>query len=253
MVADAGAVVGGAFTSRGWPAVGYLEWNRPEADLEETQQCGATLLASRWAVTAAHCLFAYERQPVLRIPDAALAVTFGRRDQSHFFAGTRAGVIRSIVHEQRDRDRLAYDLALLELDRDVPGPYARIAAPGEDHLWAAGKEALLLGWGLEAFDQALPPDVLKEGPEPLGAPAACAAARPGWDPATQVCAAGDAATTCFGDSGGPLMVPAPDGWRLVGVVSSFAGADPCDLAQTTFYMAVAQPVLRDWIALRTGP
>lgn len=248
------AIVGGAPTERNWPWMGYFETSRPELDLEELGVCGLSLVAPRWAVTAAHCLFQEKTMPLTRTPDVLLAVTVGRRDRTDWSQGRRAGVTRSFVHERYTGTGGLYDLALLELDRDLPGPYLRIAGPGEGELWAQGAETTLLGWGIEVWGPPpVYPDVLKEGIEPILDDETCAAVLGHrWREGLQVCAQDDRATACLGDSGGPIVARAADGtFRQIGVTSLILFEDdPCELTQTTAYTNVAGDELRGWIAER---
>lgn len=252
--APSGAIVGGKTTERAWPWMGYFETSRPELDLEQLGVCGLSLLAPRWAVTAAHCMYQDTSLPLTRTPDAILAVTVGRHLRSDRASGHRAGVVRSIVHERYTGVGGRYDLALLELDRELPGPYLRLPGAGEDALWSAGAETTLLGWGIEVWGPPPQwPDALKEGPEPILDDDACAAIIGGaWEEGTQLCARDVRATACLGDSGGPIVAQAQDGsFRHIGVTSLILFEDdPCELSQTTVYTNVAGPELRDWIAAR---
>jgi protease YdgD len=101
---------------RGWQAVGKLV-------LGERGFCTATLIAPDLVLTAAHCL--YDRETGARTPDALISFQAGLRNGR---AEAYRAVARAVAHPDfiysgaEDVDRVAVDLALVQLDRPIRLP-----------------------------------------------------------------------------------------------------------------------------------
>jgi hypothetical protein len=165
-----------------------------------TRFCTATLISERVIVTAAHCLFNPRSRE--RVPT----------DEFRFVAGLRLGetaavrrVVRAAVHPAFAFDGLATpegvaaDLALLELDREVPGEEAAAFEPGE--LRADGAPLAIVSY---ARDRAQAPSI----EEPCGLVSVFA---------------GILALDCavnYGASGAPVLEGEGGERRLVAIVSA---------------------------------
>lgn len=102
--------------SRGWQAVGRL-------NIGDRSFCTATLVAPDKVLTAAHCLF--DRVTGERVPDAQMTFLAGwRTGRAEAIRGIRAAVIEPGFHFTRGEtlDRVASDLALLQLDQPIRLP-----------------------------------------------------------------------------------------------------------------------------------
>uniref|UniRef100_A0A8C8HVZ2 Peptidase S1 domain-containing protein n=1 Tax=Oncorhynchus tshawytscha TaxID=74940 RepID=A0A8C8HVZ2_ONCTS len=128
-------IVGGLTARRGeWPWIGSLQYQR-------LHRCGATLIHSKWLLTAAHC-FKGNSNPV------AWSVSLG----SVLRSGVGALVIpiqRIILHPGFNSTNMDYDVALLEMAVPAPRSYTiqLVCLPSPVHSFLKNTECYITGWG----------------------------------------------------------------------------------------------------------
>jgi secreted trypsin-like serine protease len=221
------AVVGGHETAPGaWPfAAALVEHSSPDA--RSGQFCGATLIAPRLALTAAHCV---TRPGSAQVVTRRLDLIVG---QHRLGAGKRgrAAIVEIRVHPGYSPTTFAWDAALVRLARPLSAAPATLPDSLESSL-APGTALVAVGWGATNLAGSSFPDALREASLQVQPDDSCRATYGSDFDSTSVLCAGiesGGVDTCDGDSGGPLLLPDASGGILIGI-TSFGGA--CGAADT---------------------
>ena len=175
--------------------------------------CGGTVIGPSTIVTAAHCVEGSSAG------DLFVRAGVTDRDDS---SGQDRSVSRVIVHP--GGFAASADVAVLVLSQPLSlGSNVQAIGLATAVDVAAAASATVSGWGARSEDDAEGSTTLLAAEVPILDDATCAA-QLGADGSivadNELCAEGQGAGSCYGDSGGPLTVVAADGSvRLAGVVS----------------------------------
>lgn len=216
-----------------------------------THICGCSIINSRWALTAAHCIT--ESPTIGRID-----ILVGAHNINNAAETTRQtlGNLQAIVHEDYAGGVAPHDIALFFLDsviifNDFVKTIGLSTAPTE----ALGASTLS-GWGSTSTTTTpINPSILQKAVLPIIPMATCFALIGGSTPLNaqaNICTGPvtGGLSACSGDSGGPLIQYAADGTPTqIGIVSW--GFTPCGSVNApSVYGNVANYV--PWIANKTG-
>ncbi len=181
------------------------------------QFCGGTLISPDTVLTAGHC--------VVGTRASEIDVLAGTHTLAPGGGGLRVRARQIRLHPGYDDNTLEHDVAVIQLGQDLPYDTVRPAVPGDLGLYPADTMATTIGWGDRDIARNIQdyPFDLREVEVPIVSDVDCATAYPvGLFPG-MVCA-GDLVDggedACYGDSGGPLMVPDGPEWVQVGIVST---------------------------------
>jgi len=260
-------IVGGEDSTSGkYPWIVSLNAGPAFGSDSHLHNCGGTLVASNWVVTAAHC-----------IVDAGtpnkddLTVLLGAFDFANDDDTNRKDValeIDPIVHEDYNNpNQLSNDIALLKLAESVDLNMFTPACMAAKDADFTGKNGRVYGWGSLASCPAQDPTVLQEVEVNIISDEACSAQESdsvtvsnptnptecitdsssyeGRISEEMLCAGAPGKDSCQGDSGGPFTVKSEETNQhdLVGVVS---WGDGC-AADGMFGVYAEVAKLRDWI------
>jgi trypsin len=224
------AIVGGSQVAEGrYPFMASLQ----DGDFAF---CGGSVIASRWVLTAAHC--------VEGATPGDQDVVVGRTNLNDTGKGQRVEVTEVHVHPSYDGN---HDAALLKLAQPVSVPTIPLATAGENTLEAAGTPLTVAGWGTEFFGSPFGSPALKRADVRAVADSRCQTSYglQGFDAATELCAEELLADSCQGDSGGPLFYEQNGRVVQVGIVSWGLGcAFP---GFPGVYAEVNSPAILNWI------
>ncbi|KAM7409856.1 hypothetical protein PAMA_001385 [Pampus argenteus] len=202
-------IVGGVTARRGeWPWIGSLQYQR-------LHRCGATLIHSKWLLSAAHC-FKSDPSPT------NWAVSLG----SVLRSGVGALVIpihRVIIHPAFNGTNMDHDVALLELAVSAPMSYTiqSVCLPSPVHRFLKNAECYITGWGSMREGGSLT-NLLQKAAVNIIDQADCLQSYGNVLTSSMMCAGymEGGRDTCLGDSGGPLTCRQLSGqWFIAGVTS----------------------------------
>lgn len=247
---DAPDIVGGTEAVPGaWPWQAALVYSIYQNDYAG-QYCGGTLIDPEWVLTAAHCADS-------DITERA-QVVLGKHKLS-VQDGEHISITEVIIHPEYDGAIGSADLALLHLSQPSTRTVLPLDLAVDGDVEMRALQATVIGWG--QYEQGYA-DALRQVALPFFAHTRCQAIYTAGDGASlvnegMVCAGYEngGKNACFGDSGGPLMIPsaAAPGWKQAGIVSW--GSWSCGAAQyPNVYTRVSiyQPWIADCLLDRNG-
>ncbi|XP_028824944.1 suppressor of tumorigenicity 14 protein isoform X1 [Denticeps clupeoides] len=210
-------IVGGADAQVGsWPWQVSLQMER------YGHVCGASLVGSRWLLSAAHC---FQDTDAIKYSDTrSWRAYLGMRVMNTVSNAAATRQIRRIVlHTQYDQFTSDYDIALLELSSPVffSELVQPVCVPAASHAFTSGNTCFVTGWGVLSEDGELA-TLLQEATVNIISRNVCNKMYDDAITPRMLCAGNmqGGVDACQGDSGGPLVcLEKGRRWFLAGIVS----------------------------------
>ncbi|MCG8669807.1 MAG: serine protease, partial [Pseudomonadales bacterium] len=178
--------------------------------------CGASLIADKYVLTAAHCLEDTS-------PDD-IQVVISEYDVSKAEASEEKIAVKKIVSHDDWEESMDNDIGILELATPSTKSPVKLASPEEIAALATGSTLKVMGWGNRSTTGEDFPNLLHEVNVPLADHATC---KTNYGNVNQeitdnmICAGlpEGGKDSCQGDSGGPLLFQKDSQWIQAGIVS----------------------------------
>lgn len=211
-------IVGGTEATPGdWPWQAALVYRPASYGDYYGQYCGGSLIDPEWVLTAAHCADS-------NLIDVS-QVVMGKHKLS-VDDGEHISITEVILHPEWGGDIGGADLALLHLSEPSTRTVVPIDLAIDGTVETRTLRTTVIGWGI--YEQGYA-DALRQVSLPFFSHSRCReiyydlTGDPLLVSDGMVCAGYEngGKNVCFGDSGGPLMIPTADapGWKQVGIVS----------------------------------
>jgi secreted trypsin-like serine protease len=216
-----------------------------------SHSCGASLLSSRAALSAAHCVDGASAS-IIRV----IAGLYQRTDTSNAQTVNAASIT---VHERYQVDSASFsnDIAIIHLASAVDTSASNVALltlPADNNNNFAGTTCTITGWGRSSSSNILP-DTLQQADIGVITTAQCqiqmtsVSGATVWDNHICLYDTTEQIGSCNGDSGGPLNCPTGSGgyyvagvtsWGISNVLGNCLQTYPSVYTRTSAYL--------DWIA-----
>lgn len=211
--------------------------------------CGGSIIKAQYILTAAHCVTNYG-VPVAASNIVVYAGLHDRRQLRATQVQRRTGS-QLFVHGSYDSWTEDYDIAVIKLNAPLTlNRYVkaiRLAKGSESHLFSAGNDVVVSGWGtISSGGRAS--NYLKKVTVDIVGRATCNRANSynGEITPRMLCAARSGKDSCQGDSGGPLFLRNNGMYKQVGVVSWGDGCAKPNFPGVYSHLGV----LRNWVATK---
>ena len=203
----------------------------------QAQFCGATLISSKWVLTAAHCVV--DGTTGQQSSPSSIKALLGTSDLSD--GGIRHTIKSIVVYPSYNYITGDADIALLELQYDASIPSIPVSAFDTP----VGELATVVGWGATDTASTLFPEELYEVDLPIVNRSTCENIYGSEFTQNMFCAgySNGGKDTCKSDSGGPLMVYENGQYVQSGITSWGVGC-----AQAGYYGVYTRlSVFKSWI------